>query len=257
MKKLKLTLIELLISMAIFTVMMSLLIKAFQLTTDTASKLEDQTQVYDFARLTMNLVNDDLAKHITHELKKFEYDSTSKSYLEKNKSLYFYTKTDSSEAEICFFIQSNEGDSNNNSIKNIKAIHYKMDTINGTTGLYRYEKNFSPNNTSYGIKSQVFEHQTTPNYLANLDSPDDISLIISDKSIVNFSVYVTGTHIDANNDGIPDHQNITVGDDSTTPSIGTYILKDIEQVRISLELVEENTGPNSTRTFTRTMYLQK
>lgn len=245
-RKSKLTLIELLISMAIFSLMVSLLIKSFQVSSSTAAKLEDQSQAYDYARLTMGIITDDLNKNITNELKKFEYDSTSKAYLEKNKSLYFYVKADESNAELSFFIQSADTDSTNSDIQTIKAINYKINTEGNITGLYRYAKNYSPNNNAgKGIPTELFDQDI--NSLSTLSSPDDTSLLITDENLVKFTVYVDGEAVSGANPIIAEN-----------PSAGEFILKKLEKVRIELELKDaKDSGSTTNRTFTRTVFLKE
>ena len=246
MKKSQLTLIELLISMAIFTVMISLLIKAFQVSSDVSSRLEEQTQVYDQARLALNLITDDLNKTVIHELKKFESDNhpTTPTYSETNKSLYFYAKADATDGQLCFFTQSQDTNSTNSGIKYLKAINYRIATENAKTGLYRYEKNYDPNTTSNADITDLFNNNENHLDIINTADADDTSLIIQDDRLIDWAIYVEGTNI--------------ADTEHTLNNTRDVILKELKQIRVELKMKEVNQSETtSLRTFSRTIFLNK
>ena len=242
MKTKKLTLIELLISMAIFTLMVALLIKAFQVSTDTASRLEKQSQAYDYGRLAMNLITDDLNKHIASESKTFKYNSTSGEYDEFNKSLYFFAESDTQNGAIVFFTQSPEADEFN--INYVKAVEYRITTIGNSTGLFRREKNYVPENRSGvdNLFTSLFNNNI--HHFETLTSTTDESLVISNDNLVSFSIEVKGT--DLNNNKV------------NFSNTGKQTLKEVEQIRFAIELKDQNASGDSTnRHFTRTVFLKR
>ena len=137
MKRSKLTLIELLISMALFTVMLGILIKAFQLATDLNSTQTETITLNETALVTLNLVASDLNNVSQGELENYyKEDNTKYSTLSKDAHFFMDFTEDGNgavtEMDIRFFITSNN--------ENVSAIQY---IYNEDQGLVRYEKSFT------------------------------------------------------------------------------------------------------------------
>ena len=130
MKKAKLTLIELLISMAIFTIMITLLIKAFQLSSDLSSKQESKTQKLEQSQLILSLLSTELKKAIVREGKTW-VRTNQDDYSSLNKSLNFFIDTTDGQESIRFFYP-------NTDYRKINVIEYKV--VAGD--LKRFEKEF-------------------------------------------------------------------------------------------------------------------
>ena len=138
MKRAKLTLIELLISMALFTVMLGILIKAFQLATDLNSTQTETITLNETALVTLNLLANDLANISQGELENYYKEDNSK-YSTLSKDAHFYLdfiegdNGNVTEMDIRFFRNS----SNNEQVTAIQYIY------NEEQGLVRYEKSFT------------------------------------------------------------------------------------------------------------------
>ena len=130
MKRQKLTLIELLISMALFTIMLAILIKAFQMTSDVSQRENASIAQNEVALITLNLLSSDLDKVDFGELENY-YKSSASEYSTFDKSSRFYIDTTNN--DIRFFTSSDDE-------TQINAIQYRYSE---TDGLVRYEKSFT------------------------------------------------------------------------------------------------------------------
>ena len=130
MKKAKLTLIELLISMAIFSLMIAILLKAFTLTTEVSTRTATQVELNESATVALNIMSQDLADAYIGITESY-YKKDATEYITYDKSSWFYfNQTDN---DIRFFKKASE-------TNKIAAIQYVYDDAKG---LVRYEKTFS------------------------------------------------------------------------------------------------------------------
>lgn len=132
-KKYKLTLIELLISMAIFSIMMSLLIKSFQLASDVSSNSESTIRVLEKSQLSLSLMSSELKQALTRNSTTWINTNTKGDYELFDKSLNFFIDVDNK--DLRFFIPSATE-------RKIYAIQYKHDS---SKGLLRFEKELNSN----------------------------------------------------------------------------------------------------------------
>lgn len=179
-KKLNLTLIELLISMAIFSVMMTLLIKSFQLATDVSSNSESTIQTLEKSQLSLGLLSSELKQALSRSSMTWLMIPGPGSTLESksfDKSLSFFIDIDEAGQDnesIRFFKPSPETDK-------IYVIQYKYNTsATGEKGLVRYEKELSNNfesNRSRSYNTIDNELADTNNLIAHigLEDPNDLS----------------------------------------------------------------------------------
>lgn len=162
MKKYKLTLIELLISMAIFTIMMSLLIKAFQLTTDLSSAQESKTKKIEQSQLALSLMANELKAALVRE--GTSWIRTGENTYEKvDKSMHFYINTVKGSEELRFYYpNTNFNDSDPKTYVNV--IQYKV--VNGNlqrferANLVAYEDPGWANGTQGSLKLNAFTSDT-------------------------------------------------------------------------------------------------
>lgn len=133
MKTHKLTLIELLISMAIFTVMISLLIKAFQVTSDLSSQQESRTQKIEQSQLALGLMASELKAAMVRRGTSWVRTGENV-YTKVDKSMHFYIDTTDGSEEIRFYYPNEDYSQRWQTY--ISLIQYKM--VNGS--LMRYEK---------------------------------------------------------------------------------------------------------------------
>lgn len=211
MKKLRrLTLIELLISMAIFSVMMTLLIKSFQLATDVSSNSESTIKVLEKSQLSLNLLSTELKQALTRSSKSWINAPNSDGVLVSiplDKSLSF--SIDVNTKSITFFKPSEESDK-------IYVVQYRHNSSgSGEKGLIRYEKELDNNfvsdrKKSYNqIDSKIAdsnnliahiglkdykdissEHRLPPDLFESLDSDNSITadLLIPEDEIESFKL---------------------------------------------------------------------
>lgn len=179
MKKHKLTLIELLISMALFTLMLGVLIKAFQMTSDVSQRQNSTITQNEIALMTLNLLSNDLNKVDYGELENY-YKADSTQYSTFDKSSRFYVDTTNN--DIRFFISSSDE-------TQIVAVQYRYSE---TDGLVRYEKSFAKtidsSDYSYKTNGSVDVAQTLTNARnSNYDKYPFSFLGIDDKGTASTS----------------------------------------------------------------------
>lgn len=116
--------------MAIFTVMLSILIKGFQMASDISQKQSSTINQNEVALVTLNLLSQDLDKVDHGQLENY-YKASTNEYSSFNKSSHFYINIDNN--DIRFFTSSDDE-------TKITAIQYKF---TNTEGLVRYEKSFT------------------------------------------------------------------------------------------------------------------
>ena len=139
MKKFKLTLVELLISMALFSLMLSVLIKAFQMASETSERQIQVMTLNELALVSLNLISDDLDSVDHGELRSYfklasgsSYDPINNvsAYGSLNKSANFYFDADNN--DVRFFTESVDS-------SKVTAIQY---IYTAEDGLVRYSKDY-------------------------------------------------------------------------------------------------------------------
>lgn len=264
-KSFKLTLIELLISMAIFTIMISLLIKAFQVTADTQSRLDSQFQSYDYARLAMNLVQSDLSQLRLEELKTYKLkDATTQEFAEYNKSLYLWVNTQeynissiSTDTPLLCFFTTNHHSENQWGLKYVNAIEYG---ISSDKDLYRREVNIELEDISGGGRLSIFRifgysNDNPTNHLNTLiggNSPYGLSESTTSTGQSNFTSssvipYPQMSKIKLSVDGVQtDGNTVTINDSNSN-----IVLKSINDLNLDFELQDVEGDQSTIRNFSR------
>lgn len=214
----KLTLIELLISMAIFTILITILMKAFGATSEISSRTDAKLSSSDKSRFVLNLLSDDIQQAIVEQKTNYEYNSATQNTTLNDKSLYLYF--DDNKQDLRFYIPGEDHNS-------IRVIQYLINDSDKT--LKRHETTLSREYANNDFSS--YFGQNPPD-----ESSNEGDTLIPSVNFVSAAISINATPATLND--------------------SPYLYQAIDSVEISLELKPKKGSSYENRLYSRKIFIE-